>query len=173
MRALTRITLLFASMVLMAVNSSFAQRTIEGTVYKDGEPAAGVTVEAHRGSSMMTSFDGKYKVEASDKSKYIKFTFIDDSKKMDIDENTPDHVDFAFSGELPSDNEDQDSSDVVLKSHEELVKSGDKDYMNQYSLYTEFFKQDDYKSAIPHWKIIYNKYPKSSIKYLYPWSKNL
>lgn len=162
MRALKRITLLFASIVLFALNSAVAQRTIQGTVYMDGEPAAGITVEAHKGSQMMTSFDGKYKVEVSDKSKYIKFTFIDESKRMDIDENTPDNVDFAFSGQLPSANPDVASGDVVLKSHEELIKDQDRDYMNELSLYSEFYKQGDYKSAIPHWRKIYNKYPKST-----------
>ena len=67
-----------------------AQRTIKGTVYMDGEPAAGVTVEAHKGSSMMTSFDGKYKVEADAKSKYIKFTLMatGESKKFDLVEES-------------------------------------------------------------------------------------
>ena len=162
MRALNRITLLFASIVLLAVNVALAQKTIQGTVYMEGEPAAGVTVEANRGSSMMTSFDGKYKVEVDAKSKYIKFTFIDESKRMDIDENTPENVDFALTGQLPSANPEVASGDVVLKTHEELIKDQDRDYMNELSLYSEFYKQGDYKSAIPHWRNIYNKYPKST-----------
>jgi tetratricopeptide (TPR) repeat protein len=163
MRAFSRITLLFASIVLLAVNDSMAQRIIEGTVYKDGEPAAGITVEAHRGSSMMTSFDGKYKVEADAKSKFLKFTYIDESKKLDLDENSGDHIDFAFTGQLPSGNTEEESGDAVLKTHEELIKDQDKDYMNDFSLYTEFYKQSDFVSAIPHWKRIFNKYPKSSV----------
>lgn len=163
MRTFSRIMLLFAAIVFLAANGAVAQRVIQGTVYMDGEPAAGVTVEAHKGSSMMTSFDGKYKVEVDSKSKYLKFTFIDESKKLDINESTPENVDFAFTGQLPSavDNEVA-SGDVVLKTHEELLKGQDKDYMNELSLYTEFYKQKDYKSAIPHWRNIYNKYPKSS-----------
>lgn len=162
MRALNRITLLFASIVLVAANVALGQKTIQGTVYMEGEPAAGVTVEAHRGSSMMTSFDGKYKVEVDAKSKYIKFTFIDESKRMDIDENTPENVDFALTGPLPSANPEVANGDVVLKTYEELIKDQDRDYMNELSLYSEFYKQGDYKSAIPHWRNIYNKYPKST-----------
>ena len=88
MKALARISFLFALIVLMAVGSSMAQRVIKGTVYMDGKPAAGVTVEAHKGSTMMTSFDGKYEVTADPKSKYIKFTLMatNESKKFDLDE---------------------------------------------------------------------------------------
>ncbi len=162
MKALSRITLLFASIVLFTVSGSMAQRVIQGTVYMDGEPAAGITVEAHRGTTMMTSFDGKYKVEVDSKSKYIRFTFIDETQKMDIDENTPDNVDYAFSGQLPSADPEVASGDVILKSYEELLQEQDKDFMNELSLYSEFYKQGDYLSAIPHWRNLYNKYPKST-----------
>ena len=72
MKANIRKMLLAATIVIAAVTSSMAQRIIKGTVYRDGEPAAGITVEAHKGSTMMTSFDGKYKVEADEKTKWIK-----------------------------------------------------------------------------------------------------
>lgn len=50
MKAYLRIALLSAIIALLTVTGSMAQRVIQGTVYMDGEPAAGVTVEAHRGS---------------------------------------------------------------------------------------------------------------------------
>ena len=66
------ILLTFALVAVTAI-SAIAQRVITGTVYRDGKPAAGVTVEAHRSSdTYMTSFDGEYKIEVSDKTKYLK-----------------------------------------------------------------------------------------------------
>jgi len=98
MKAIIRITLLLASVVIVTFTSTQAQRVIKGTVYKDGEPAAGINVEVHRGGSMMTSFDGKYEVEADAKSKWIKFTSIalDETKRLDLDENSPDVINFPF-----------------------------------------------------------------------------
>ena len=83
MKAILRISLLIAAVVMVGITTAQAQRVIKGTVYMDGEPAAGITVEAHKGGEMMTSFDGKYEVEADEKSKYIRFTFIDESKKLE------------------------------------------------------------------------------------------
>lgn len=169
MKTLSRITFLFALIVLAAVNSTMAQRVIKGTVYMEGKPASGVTVEAHKGSSMMTSFDGKYEVTVDAKSKYIKFTLLatGDSKKLDLVEGSPNEIDFAFTGELPVAGGDSGAEaatgDIVLKSQEELLKEQDRDFMNQYSLYSEFYKQDDYKSALPHWQALYDKYPKSHV----------
>ena len=169
MKTLSRITFLFALIVLAAVNSTMAQRVIKGTVYMEGKPASGVTVEAHKGSSMMTSFDGKYEVTVDAKSKYIKFTLLatGDSKKLDLVEGSPNEIDFAFTGELPVAGGDSGAEaatgDIVLKSQEELLKEKDRDFMNQYSLYSEFYKQDDYKSALPHWQALYDKYPKSHV----------
>ena len=169
MKTLSRITFLFVLIVLAAVNSTMAQRVIKGTVYMEGKPASGVTVEAHKGSSMMTSFDGKYEVTVDAKSKYIKFTLLatGDSKKLDLVEGSPNEIDFAFTGELPVAGGDSGAEaatgDIVLKSQEELLKEQDRDFMNQYSLYSEFYKQDDYKSALPHWQALYDKYPKSHV----------
>ncbi len=162
MKTFLRITLLFATVFLFATTATKAQRTITGTVYMDGKPAAGIEVLAHKGGSMMTSFDGKYKVEASPKTKWIKFTFIDESKKLDISDKSGDHFDFAFNGEIPSGDATDDDA-VNLSLQEQLVKSGDKEYMNQLSLYKEFYKQKDIESAYPHWKKIYKKYPKSTV----------
>ena len=163
MKAVFRISLLMATLVLAAATTLQAQRVIKGTVYREGKPAAGVTVEAHRGGSMMTSFDGKYEVEASDKSKWIRFTFINDSERLDISEKPGDVFDFAFDGILPGDEEEAESGDVVLKSADELIREQDRDFMNELSLYNEFYKQDNIESAMPHWRKCYNIYPKSTL----------
>ena len=169
MKTLSRISFLFALIVLSAVYTTMAQRVIKGTVYMDGEPASGVTVEAHKGSSMMTSFDGKYEVTADPKSKYLKFTLLatGEAKKFDLVAESVNEIDFAFTGTLPAAGEgavDEDAKgEVVLKTMEELLKEQDKDFMNQLSLYGEFYKQADYKSALPHWQVLYEKYPKSTL----------
>jgi len=111
---------------------------------------------------MMTSFDGKYKVEADPKTKRITFTYIDESKRLDISDKQGDHFDFAFSGELPSEDGEADEGEVNLQTIEELMNAKDRDFMYELSLYTEFYKQGDYKSALPHWRKVYNKYPKST-----------
>ncbi len=166
MKALSRISFLFTLIVLAAINAVMAQRVIKGTVYMDGKPAAGVTVEAHKGSSMMTSFDGKYEVTADPKSKYIKFTLMatGESKKFDLDPNSVGEIDFAFTGSIPGAGakEETTSGEVVLKSLEELMKEQNKDFMNELSLFTEFYKQGDYHSAMPHWKNLASKYPQST-----------
>ncbi len=162
MKALFRITLFIASLVVISTTSLEAQRVIKGTVYQDGEPAAGITVEAHRGGSMMTSFDGKYEVEAHEKTKWLKFTYISETKRLDIDEKEGNVFDFAFSGEIPSGEEEEETGDVILKSAEELIRDQNRDFMNELSLFTEFYKQDNYESALPHWRNVYNKYPRST-----------
>lgn len=48
MKAVYRITFIVAFLVVAAATTLQAQRIITGTVYKNGEPAAGITVEAHR-----------------------------------------------------------------------------------------------------------------------------
>lgn len=161
MKTLIQKTILFASVVLLASTLSVAQRVIKGTVYREGKPAAGVTVEAHKGGTMMTSFDGQYQVDADAKSKWLKFTFIDEIKRMDLAENSGDVIDFAMDGKMPGEAEEVNSNDVNLKSQEELLKEQNQDFTNELSLYTEFYRQGDYNSALPHWKNIYNKYPKS------------
>lgn len=164
MKTILRITLLFATVCLVPVTSAIAQRVVKGTVYMEGEPAAGVTVEVHKGGTMMTSFDGKYELEADGKSKWIKFTFIDDSKKLEIEGKSGDVFDFALTGSIPSGNEDTSTDGAInLKSADELIAEKDMEFMNQLSLYSEFFKQEDYESLMPHWKILYEKYPKSTV----------
>lgn len=164
MKAVFRISLLIASLVLAAATTIQAQRVIKGTVYREGKPAAGVTVEAHRGGNMMTSFDGKYEIEADAKSKWIRFTFINESERLDISDKQGDVFDFAFDGKLPGDDASEvETGDVILKSAEELIREQDRDFMNELSLYNEFYKQGNFESALPHWRIVYNKYPKSTL----------
>lgn len=164
MKALIRIALLFAAVVVVSYTTAQAQRVIKGTVYMDGEPAAGITVEVHKGGNMLTSFDGKYELEGDEKSKWIKFTFIDETKRLDIEEKPGDVFDFAYTGEIPSGDGPvaSGSGDVNLSSAEDLIKQNNQDFMNEFSLYTEFYKQGDYKSAMPHWKTILNQFPKST-----------
>ncbi|HKJ80036.1 MAG TPA: hypothetical protein VKA10_10895 [Prolixibacteraceae bacterium] len=164
MKVNIRTMLLIASIVLVATTGALAQRVITGTVYLDGEPAAGITVEAHRGGEMMTGFDGKYKVEAVEKTKYLKFTSLalGESKKLDIDDKQGDNFDFAFTGKLPTEGQEDEGGDVVLKTLEELMQAQDREFMNELSLFTEFYKQDDFESALPHWRKVYNTYPKST-----------
>ena len=164
MKNLIRRTIFLAAIVIAGITVVHAQRVIKGTVYMDGKPAAGITVEVQKGGTMMTSFDGKYEVEADPKSKWIKFTFIDESKREDIENLQGDVFDYAFTGSLPSEGgaETQVSGDVDLRSAEDLIKAQDQNFMNEWSLYSEFYKQDDYKSAMPHWKKLLAQYPKSS-----------
>ena len=71
-------------------------RVIKGTVYRDGKPASGVRVTAHKSSrSYFTSFDGKYELKAHQKTRWIKFKFPDKEEKLDIDENSSDIMDFG------------------------------------------------------------------------------
>jgi len=162
MKTLIRKSMLFALIAVATVISSNAQRIIKGTVYREGKPAAGVTVEAHRSSeTKLTGFDGKYEIKADPKSKYLRFTFIDDSRKLDIEGNTSDVIDFSFDGTLPVAGEAEEAG-VNLKSLNELTSSNDVEFMNNFSIYDQFYKQGDYKAALPHWKVIYNKYPKST-----------
>ena len=163
MKTVFRISLLIASLVLATAVTIQAQRVIKGTVYREGKPAAGVTVEAQRGSSMMTSFDGKYEVEASDKTNWIRFTFITESERLDISDKPGNVFDFAFDGILPGDEQEAEAGEVILKSAEELIREQDREFMNQLSLYNEFYKQDNFESALPHWRTVYNKYPKSTL----------
>lgn len=161
MKAFLRKTVLFTMAFVGIVSAPFAQRVIKGTVYMDEKPAAGVTVEAHKGGSMMTSFDGKYEIEANAKTKYIKFTYIDETKKLIIEGKPGDTFDYAFNGKIPAAGGNEESEDVNLHSAAELLDNND--FKTEYSLYNEFYKQKDYISAFPHWKNLYEKYPKSTL----------
>lgn len=162
---LSKTKLLTIALAVVMSISAFAQREITGTVYREGKPAAGVTVEAHKSSeTFMTSFDGKYKIKVDDKSKYLKFTFIDDSRRIDLTGNTKSVIDFSFDGELPATaSGDEAEAGVDLRTSQELVKDKVTEFMSQYTMYDQFYKQKDYKSAMAPWRLIYSKYPKSSL----------
>ena len=150
--------IIFTAMVIGAT----AQRVITGTVYREGKPAAGVMVVGHKCSdSFYTSFDGKYQLNADAKSKWIKFSYADETKKLDIEGNTKNVIDFSFDGKMPTESKGSDAP--ILKSRAELLKEQNKDYIKELSQYDEFYKQKDYKSALPHWNTLYKKYPKSSL----------
>ena len=167
MKNLLRIFLFLAAIAVAGITVGQAQNVVKGTVYIDGKPAAGITVEVHKGGTMVTSFDGKYKLERDSKSKWIRFTSLatGETKKEDIENLTGDVLDYAFTGALPSEGGavvENTSGDVDLRSAEDLIKAQVQDFMNEYSLYSEFYKQDDYNSAMPHWKKLLAKYPKST-----------
>jgi tetratricopeptide (TPR) repeat protein len=146
----------------LTIYSAVAQRVITGTVYREGKLAAGVTVEGQKSTgTFMTSFDGKYEITVPEKCKYIKFTFIDDARKLDISENTSNVIDFSFDGEIPVMEETEKG--VNLKSSAELVAAGDKDFMSFYTLEKQFYDQKDYKSSIGPWRKLYKQYPKSTV----------
>ena len=160
---LSKLNLLTFTLAVVISVSAFAQREITGTVYREGKPAAGVTVEAHKSSEVfMTSFDGKYKMAVDDKCKYLKFTFIDDSRKLDIEGNTNNVIDFSFDGELPV-AEEKGEAGVDLRTSQELVKAKETDFMSNYTMYDQFYKQKDYKSAMGPWRKVFRQYPKSSL----------
>ncbi|MGQ8335962.1 tetratricopeptide repeat protein [Sunxiuqinia sp. A32] len=155
--------LTFTLVVVMSI-SAVAQRVIKGTVYREGKPAAGVTVEAHKSSAtFMTSFDGKYEIEADAKSKYLKFTFIDDSRKLDIEGNSSNQIDFSFDGKLPTAKAESSGTGVDLRTSDQLIKAKVTNFMNNLTMYDQFYKQKDYKSAMEPWSKVYYKYPKSTI----------
>ncbi len=161
----SKIKLLTLVLAVFASVSAYAQRVITGTVYRDGKPAAGVTVEAHRSSEVfMTSFDGKYKITVDSKCKYLKFTFIDDSRKLDIEDNSSNVINFSFDGEIPAAGQEEVAEGGVdTRTSQELVTAKVTDFMSNYTLEDQFYKQNDYKSALAPWRILFNKYPKSTI----------
>lgn len=163
MKTLVSKSVLVAILVVGFVYTGIAQKVITGTVYREGKPAAGVTVEAHRGSqSAFTDFDGKYQVTTDDKAKWIRFTFIDESKRLDLTPESPSVIDFSFDGKIPA-KEDADLVGVNVKSLQELVAANEVDFMNNLSMYGEFYKQKDYKSAMEPWRVLYRQYPKSTL----------
>ncbi len=150
-------------LVLGLTVSGFSQRVFKGTVYRNGEPAGGVTVEVHHGAkSFFTGHDGNYEVTTDDKAKWIRFTYLEESKKIDLTPETSGELDFSFDGKIPE-KVDADLIGVNLKSLQELVAANDLDFMNNLSIYNEFYKQKDFKSAAEPWKNLYMKYPKSTL----------
>ena len=151
--------------IFVSISSVAQVRVITGTVFREGKPGAGIIVEAHRSNaSFMTSFDGKYEIKADSKSKYLKFTFIDEIKRLDIEGNTNNVIDFAFDGNMPTTSSGEKNTGAVdLRTADELAKARESSFMGTYTMYDQSYKQNDYKSALPYWRILYSKYPKSTI----------
>ncbi len=163
MKTLVFKSFLVAFLAIGFVYAGFAQKVIKGTVYREGKPAAGVTVEVHHGvKSAFTDFDGKYEVTTDDKAKWIRFTFINESKRLDLTPESGTVIDFSFDGKIPA-KVDADLVGVNLKNLQELVAANDVEFMNNLSMYGEFYKQKDYKSAMEPWEVLYTKYPKSTL----------
>jgi tetratricopeptide (TPR) repeat protein len=163
MKTFVRKSILFALVVVGLVMSTSAQRVIRGTVYREGKPAAGVHVEMHRSSQNMvyTGFDGKYEITGDDKSKWIRFTSVEESKRVDLPANVT-TFDFPMDGVAPEEG-DAEEGGVSLKSAQELVAANDLEFMNNLSMYNEFYKQGDYKSTLTPWRKLYHDYPKSTL----------
>lgn len=164
MKAMQKTFMVFILTFLVGMTAAIAQsRVIKGTVYDaNGKPASGVTVTAHRSNgSFFTSFDGAYQLTIDAKSKYIKFTFPDREEKLDIEGNTSEVIDFGKKAEAAA-AVVVASGDVDLRTRTQLVAAGVKEYIETASVFDQFYKQGDYKSALGPWTIEYTKYPKSS-----------
>jgi len=154
--------LLTLAIALMVTYSAVAQRVIKGTVYREGKVAAGVNVEGQKAkSTFMTSFDGLYEITVPENCKYLKFIFIDDERKLDIEGNTSNVIDFSFDGAIPVAAEEAEAG-AILKTSAELVAAGDKDFMSLTTLEKQFYDQKDYKSSLGPWRKLYKTYPKSN-----------
>lgn len=148
---------------VMVTYSAIAQRVIKGTVYREGKAAAGVTVESQKTNEIFrTSFDGNYEINIPEKCKYLRFTFINDSRKLDIENNTSNVIDFSFDGIIPVAAQITDAR-VILKTSVELIADKDKQFMSFYTLEKRFYDQKDYKSAIGPWRKLSETYPKSTV----------
>lgn len=154
----------FILMCIVGISAGMAQsRVIKGIVYTpEGKPASGVTVTAHRsGESFFTSFDGAYQLKIDSKSKFIKFTFPDREEKLDIEGNTSEVIDFGKKAEK-TEVVAVANGEVDLRTRSQLVQAGVKEYIETASIFEQFYKQGDYKSALVPWMVEYTKYPKSS-----------
>ncbi|MDR2910215.1 MAG: tetratricopeptide repeat protein [Bacteroidales bacterium] len=162
---MTKKKILFTVLIVFTAMFTEGQQVIKGTVFMNGKPAAGVVVKAQRGSEIMTGFDGKYEVQAYSKTKWLEFVYIDQNKKYSINGNLEDEIDFYFDDIKPFEAEQiiDVSNNIAEKSQEQLIKEQNQEYIDELSSYSSFFKQGDYNSALPHWKNIYGKFPKSHL----------
>ncbi|MCT4673134.1 MAG: hypothetical protein ACPGSG_07260 [Prolixibacteraceae bacterium] len=161
MKAIFRSTLMLMIAFSLSSVAALAQKKITGVVYKEGKPAAGVEVSAHKSKdTYFTSFDGKYELTISAKTKYIRFTFPDKEERLDIQGKDGDVFNYNYGGKPFEAKADNGGAD--LRSHKELIQGKEKDYIRNYSLFSQFYKQKDYKSAMTPWKVLFEKYPKSS-----------
>jgi tetratricopeptide (TPR) repeat protein len=138
-------------------------RVIKGTVYRDGKPASGVTVTAHKGSaSYFTSFDGKYELNADVKSKWIKFEFPDKEEKLDIEGNTNEVIDFGAPAAGAAEPSAAAPGGIDLRTRAQLIQAGVKDYIERASVFEQFYNQGNYEAELQTWENLYKFFPKSS-----------
>ncbi|MCX6236429.1 MAG: hypothetical protein NTY07_02540 [Bacteroidia bacterium] len=165
MKAKYKSSLIVILIFILGITGGMAQsRIIRGTVYNaDGKPASGVNVSAHRmsGTPYFTSFDGKFELKIDAKSRYIKFTFNDREETLKIEGNTSDVIDFGKKAEAAAPIATT-TGDVDLRTRAQLVQAGVKEYIETASIFEQFYKVGDYKSALAPWTVEYTKYPKSS-----------
>ena len=163
MKASSNKMMMLLLMLTMGIAGAMAQpRVIKGTVYRDGKPASGVTVTAHKGSaSFFTSFDGKYEINADLKSKWINFAFPDKEERVNIEGNSSEVIDFGKAAESTGPVA-VSVNGVDTRSRAQLIQAGVKEYIENVSIYEQFYNQGDYKSALQTWETLYKHFPKSS-----------
>lgn len=153
MRTIIQSTML-TLLVALVMSASAQEKVLSGIVYKDGKPAGGVTVEAHKtGSSAFTSFDGKYEVKVVEKTKWVKFTLIEETKKIDYEgQETLD----VYFGEKPSESEVKDEGCVKLGPVQK--HQSDPEFRKNFT-YVDYYTTEQYEKAYPLWSKIYRCYP--------------
>ncbi len=153
--------IIFLTVFITSFNVNFYKKAIaqddvvEGTVYKDGEPAPAATVTAHKTKdSYFTSFDGKYKVKIHRKSKYIKVALGEEEKKIEL--NGKNQIDVFFGEKKKIDREEKG---VILKSFQELTN--DDNFKRNYT-YIDHYQLGNYDEAYSGWSVLFRIYPKST-----------
>ena len=162
MKTLIHKIILLAFLIGAVTTVVNAQRVVTGTVYREGKPAAGINVEIHRGTKALSDFDGKFEVTGDDKSKWMRFAFVNEkTQTLELEEGKNDYV-FLFDGVSPLADAAK-SGDPIMKKQDELVRDDNRDYMETFTLFNEAYKQNDFKSAIMPWRRLFKIYPISSV----------
>lgn len=141
-----------------------AQKEISGKVYEAGAPKAGVEVAPQKGTSAYSNHEGSFTITLDEKCKYIKFTDLVTGKsvKKNLEGNEESPLRFSFDGSpLP----EVGAAGYVIdnRSQKELVAAQDEKYMEELTMYEQAYKQQNYATALKHWRVVYNRYPKSSL----------
>jgi len=143
-----------AFLVALVVSANAQDKKLSGVVYKDGKPAGGVSVEAHKtGSTAFTSFDGKYEVTVSEKSKFVKFTLIEEVQKIDYTGQTT--LDVYF-GAKPTQEVEKEEGCLKLGT---VDKHQSDPIFRQNFTYVDYYTTQQYEKAYPLWSTIYRCYP--------------
>lgn len=151
-------------MVLACSVATMAQKEVSGVVYEAGTPKAGVEVSAHKGTSAYSDHEGKFTITLDEKCKYVKFIDLVTGKsaKLDLLGNEQSPLRFSFDGS-PLPEVGTAGYTVDKRTQKELVAAQDQTYMEELTMYEQALKQKNYTSALKHWRVIYNRYPKSSL----------